>query len=299
MAIGIDIGSNSLRVVKIDCKEMKKIAEFERVVRTAQDIEITSLISQAALERIVEALQEAKEIIGFDEPYKAVATAAFRKAKNAREAIAFIYKKTGIEVEVIDPEQESLYSVAGVIFGLRSKGLPDKKFLMVDIGGGSTELVLKHRNDIIFRSFNFGILTVIQNFKTKEEIIFGIRRYMSDIKEFLQDAFELFGKPKIFVGTGGTPATVAALKLGLNYENYDASKVSGTTITLDDIENAYKKLILMPLQQRAKLVGIGREDAIIAGLVILEEIMKKAAFKEMVVSDEGVREGVALELCKQ
>ena len=299
MAIGIDIGSNSLRVVKIDCKTLQKVGVFERVVRTAQDLPKTGPISQDALERIVAALLEAKEQIVFDQPCKAVATAAFRQASNAKEAVEYIKSHTGIDVEIIDAERESLYSVEGVGYGLRSRGIGDEKFLLVDIGGGSTEIILKHRRDILMRSFNLGILTIIQTFKTKEAILFGIRRYMGDIKEFLHDLFELFGKPKIFVGTGGTPATVAALKMGLTYETYDPDKVSGATITQDDITQAYKKLIIMPPKERAKLVGTGREDAIIAGLVILEELMKKAGYRQMIVSDEGVREGVALELCKR
>ena len=202
-------------------------------------------------------------------------------------------------IEIIDEETESLLSVAGVEYGLASKGIATERFLMADIGGASTELVLKHRGDILYRSFELGILTAIQRFRSKEEIIFGIRRKMADIEEFLHDAYELFGKPKIFAGTGGTPATVAALKLGLSYETYDAAKVSGATIEITDIQSAYKRLKLLDPKKRAKLVGTGREDAIMAGLVILEELMRRAGYKKMVVCDEGVREGAALSLCEK
>ena len=82
------------------------------------------------------------------------------------------------------------------------------------------------------------------------------------------------------------------------YETYDAWRVSGTTIDMQDIQKAYKQLILLDPKERSKLVGIGREDAIIAGLVILEEILRISGYKEMIVSDEGVREGVALDLCE-
>ena len=297
MAIGIDIGSNSLRVVQIDCTHLTKIAEFEKVVRTAEKIEENGTISKEAVQRIVAALLEAKERIDFNDSYKAVATAAFRKAKNAKEVVQEIFEKTSVQIDIIDEELESLYSARGVEFGLLQAGIEAQKFLVADIGGGSTEMILRQRSGIVFKSFPLGILTTIQKYTTKEAIIFGIKKEITNIKEYLSDIFEIFGKPKIFVGTGGTPATVAALKLGMDASSYDPKRVSGATITLQDIEKAYQRLIILEPKKRAALVGTGREDAIIAGLVILEEILRVANYKEMVVVDEGVREGVALEIC--
>ena len=298
MATGIDIGSNSLRVAKIDCKSLELIGEYEKVVRTAEEIEASGTIGQEALRRIVAALQEAEQKVGFDDPLKAVATAAFRMAKNAKEAIEYIKEHSGIAVEIIDEAQESYYSAKGVEYGLKRHGIDSQKFLLFDIGGGSTEVIVKHRNELIFQSFPIGILTTIQKYRTKEQIVFGIRKELGQVREFLNDIYETFGKPKILVGTGGTPSTVAALKLGMVYETYDARRVSGTRISQEDVQKAYRQLILLDPSERARLVGVGREDAIIAGLVILEEILRISGYKEMIVSDEGVREGVALDLCE-
>ena len=298
MATGIDIGSNSLRVAKIDCKSLELIGEYEKVVRTAEEIEVSGTIGQEVLQRIVAALQEAEQKVGFDDPLKAVATAAFRMAKNAREAVEYIKERSGIAVEIIDEAQESYYSAKGVEYGLKRHGIDSQKFLLFDIGGGSTEVIVKHRNELIFQSFPIGILTTIQKYRTKEQIVFGIRKELGQVREFLNDIYETFGKPKILVGTGGTPSTVAALKLGMVYETYDARRVSGTRISQEDVQKAYKQLILLDPSERARLVGVGREDAIIAGLVILEEILRISGYKEMIVSDEGVREGVALDLCE-
>ena len=298
MATGIDIGSNSLRVARIECQSLELVGQYEKVVRTAEEIEKTKRIGQEALDRIVAALEEAKERIGFDEPAKAVATAAFRMAQNSKEAVEYIKEHSGVEVEIIDEAKESYYSAKGVEYGLHRHGIDSQKFLLVDIGGGSTEVIVKHRNELIFQSFPIGILTTIQKYHTKEQIVFGIRKELGQVKEFLNDIYETFGKPKILVGTGGTPSTVAALKLGMVYETYDAWRVSGTIIDIQDIQKAYKRLVLLDPKERSKLVGIGREDAIIAGLVILEEILRISGYKEMIVSDEGVREGVALDLCE-
>jgi exopolyphosphatase/guanosine-5'-triphosphate,3'-diphosphate pyrophosphatase len=296
--VGVDLGSNSLRAVRIDCESLEIIDAKEWIVRTAEELEATGKIGEAALERILEALCELKKRWS-DEEFHVVATAAFRRAKNAKEVVAKIEERCGFEVEIIDPELESYYSAKGAEFGLRRLGQRADKFLLVDIGGGSTEIILKHRGELVAQSFPVGILTTIQKYRTKEEILFGIKKRMQSIRSFCQDIFELFGKPKLFLGTGGTPATVAALKVGLDYETYDPKKVDGVFIDLEDVKSAYKRLIVLPKEQRAKLVGTGREDAIIAGLVILEELMKKCEYSKMMVMDESVREGVALEFCEK
>ncbi len=296
--VGIDLGSNSLRAVRIDCESMEVLDTKEWIVRTAEELEATSNIGEAALQRIVEALSWLKEEWKGEE-FHIVATAAFRKAKNAKEVVEFIKEQCGLEIEIILPELESYFSAKGAEFGLKRIGQRPEKFLLVDIGGGSTEIILKHRKELVAQSFPVGILTTIQKYHTKEEILFGIKKRMQSIREFCQDIFEVFGKPKLFLGTGGTPATVAALKVGLDYESYDPKKVDGVTIELNDVQEAYKRLIVLPKEQRARLVGTGREDAIIAGLIILEELFKKCAYGSMVVMDESVREGVALEFCEK
>lgn len=296
--VGVDLGSNSLRAVRIDCSTLEIIETKEWIVRTAEELEATGNIGQAAQKRIIEALCWLKEHWQ-GEAFHIVATAAFRKAKNAKEVVATIKQKCGFDVAIIPPELESYYSAKGAEFGLRRLGRHSQKFLLVDIGGGSTEIILKHRSELVAQSFPVGILTTIQKYRTKEEILFGIKKRMRSIREFCFDIFEVFGKPKLFLGTGGTPATVAALKVGLDYESYDPKKVDGVAISIDDVQEAYKRLVVLPKEQRAKLVGTGREDAIIAGLVILEELFKACGYSSMVVMDESVREGVALEFCEK
>lgn len=293
--IAVDIGSNSLRAVKIDCDTLEPVFEREWIVRTAEELESRGVISDRAKERIKEALCQLREL----DEVKAVATEAFRRAKNAKEVIEEIKEACGVEIEVITPQLESYYSLRGVEYGLKRSGYDISKFVVADIGGGSTEIILKHKEEFVSKSFPIGILTTIERYKTKEEMVFGIKRELKEVKEYCLDLFELFGKPKVFVGTGGTPTTVAALKLGLTYESFDKKLVDGIEIGYEDIKRAYKKLFGLPKEERAKLVGTGREDAVMAGLVILEELMHVCGYGKMVVIDEGVREGLALEFCSK
>lgn len=298
--IAIDIGSNSLRVLQIDCTDFKKLFDFEKIVRTADKIEETKIISKEAIQRIIEAIKEAKSKIDFSKDrVKAVATAAFRKALNKDEVVKEIEEKTGIKIEVIEPEIESFYSAVAVEHRLNRLGLDSRKFLLADIGGGSTELILKKDDEIVAKSYDFGIVTIAQKYKSKENILFGIKKHLESVKIFLNDSYELMGKPKRFVATGGTPTTIAAIKLGMDYESYDSEKINGMVLFPTDLDNALNKLLSMSEKERAKVVGVGREDLIIAGVLILKELMKAARYDEILVSDDGVREGVAIEECKK
>jgi len=298
--IAIDIGSNSLRAVQIDCYSFKKIFEYEKIVQTAQDLISTKKISKIAVDKIVEAINEIKNSVDFTkDEVKAVATAAFRKALNKDEVIEEIRLKTGVDVEIIDPDLEGYYSAIAAQHTLASFGLEDEKFLLCDIGGGSTEFVFKHRDEIVTKSFNLGIVTAWERYKNIDQLKIGIKKYMNEIKIFLKDLYEIFSKPKRFVATGGTPTTIAAIKKGLNYKTYDSKIVNGTVIFPIDIDNALRKLLALSKKERAKLVGEGREDYIIAGVLILKEIMRVADFDEIFVCDDGVREGVAIAECKK
>ena len=298
--IAIDIGSNSLRVVQIDCYDLKKIFEYEKIVQTADNIEKSKIISKDAVRRIINALLEVKELIDFSkDEVKAVATAAFRKALNKDEVIKEIEEKTGIVVEIIDPELEGYYSSLAAEHTLAKLGLDTEKFLLCDIGGASTEFVIKNKDEIVTKSFDFGIVTVGQRYKNSKDIIFGIKKYLENVKIFLNDVYEIMSKPKRFVVTGGTPTTVAAIKKGFDYKSYNSDKIDGTILFPIDIDNALNKLQSIDKKKRAKIVGKGREDFIIAGVIILKEIMRVADFDEVLVSDAGVREGVALAGCRK
>ena len=104
-------------------------------------------------------------------------------------------------------------------------------------------------------------------------------------------------KPQTFVATAGTPTTVASFLQGFDYENYDYKKINGTILTTVQIEDALKQLIEMSEEERIRWVGTGRADLIVAGILMFVEIVKIFGFDEVLVIDDGLREGVALSLC--
>jgi len=297
--VAIDLGSNTIRVVKWDCEKNEKIAEFEKIIKTADKLVITKKIDEDAIKRIIDAINEAKEKIDFNDKIVAVATEALRKAKNKDEVIKIIKEKTGIEFKIISPEEEATFSAIGVENCLSKCGYDAREFFLVDIGGGSTELILKHKETILSQSYPIGIVTFTQKYKTPEAIKYAVKKEVAKFKDFIDFAFNAYKKPKIFSASSGTPTSIAALKKGMNYKTYDPKKVNGTIITPEDLDYWLEKLLKMEMKKREELVGIGRGDLIVSGIMILKEIFKIAKYKECIVCDDGLREGVAISACKE
>ena len=298
--IGIDLGSNTLRVVKIDCKSGKKLSEFEKIVKTADKLIKEKVISQEAIQRVIDALNEAKTQIDFNDEINAVATEALRKAKNQKEVIEKIKEATGVEFRVISSEEEATLTTLAVENCLKSNCEIDaKSFFLVDIGGGSTELIVKHKNNIVSESFKMGIVTFSQKYKTPEAIKYAVKKEAKKFKEFLDFAFSAYKKPKLFVASSGTPTSIAALKKGLTYKTYNPLIVNCTKVNVNDLDLWLDKLMKMELKKREELVGVGRGDLIFTGIYIFKEIFKIAKYEECIVCDDGVREGAAIKGCKK
>ncbi len=296
--IAIDLGSNTIRAVKFDCESKRKIDEYEKIIKTADKLVETGKISDEAVERIIEAIKEIKEKFE-GKIIKAVATEALRRAKNQKEVIEKIKQETGVEIEVISPFEEAKYTALAVEECLSGCGYDAREFFLVDIGGGSTELILKHKDVILAKSFKIGIVTLTQKHKTPEAIKFAIKKEAKKFKSFINLAFNTYKKPKLFVASSGTPTTIAALKKGMTYKTYDPSRVNCTIITPGDLDYWMDKLLRMEMKKREELVGVGRGDLILSGILIFKEIFKLTKYRECVVCDDGVREGVATEACKK
>jgi exopolyphosphatase/guanosine-5'-triphosphate,3'-diphosphate pyrophosphatase len=297
--IAIDLGSNSIRFLKLDCKTKKPISTFHKMVKTADGLATTGRISYPALDRIIVAINEAKEQIDFsDAEIKAVTTEAIRQAVNSQEILDGIRNNTGIEFEIIDGEDEARYALIATKRRLEILGKSPKSFLLADIGGGSTELIFSYGENIISNSFPIGIVTLTQSFKSLGEIADAIPALMNGMRLFCDEVYAKYGKPELFVAMAGTSTTIASLKLNMSYSTYDADRIQGTVLSKNDLLEQLKRLLSMSQKERIKMVGVGREDLITSGILIYEEIYNMAKFDFSTVIDDGVREGVAFEACE-
>lgn len=271
--IALDLGSNSLRIVVYDCKTKEKILGYEKVVKTADGLAQYGIISSQALERIITALKEFQSKIDFSSsPILAVTTQAMRQASNNKEILEAIYLATNIRFKIISGEEEAKLTLKAVQNRLNILNYPSKDFVLIDIGGASTELIFVYEDEVISQSFPLGIVTIAQTYQNLEAIEKALPKEMSAMQEFCQKAYTQKGKVKTFVATAGTPTTVASMKLGLNYANYDAEKINGTSLSIEELSFYLNKLLAMPFEEREQTVGTGRSDLITAGILIYQEI---------------------------
>jgi len=296
--IAIDLGSNTLRVLEYDCTTGSQVAEYEKVVKTADGLVQYGVINDDAVKRVISAIQEAQAQIDFSSSLvRAVTTEAVRRAENSDEVLSQIKKETGVTFEIISGEEEARLTLLAVKHRLLTLEHASDSFVLIDIGGGSTELIFHYEKETVSKSFPLGIVTIAQTHETLENIEKVLHKEMAEMQIFCDHLYKNKGKVNTFVATAGTPTTVAAMKLGQNYETYDASKINGISLEIGELDFYLKKLLSMPFEEREIAVGTGRSDLIAAGILIYKQLFRLLGFESCVVIDDGLREGVAIEAC--
>lgn len=297
--ITVDLGSNSFRCIEYDCATKRFGRSFERIVKTADRMHETALISDGAVERVVAALKAADEILDLkSNVVKAVTTQAMRMARNSDEAIAKIKEQSGVEFEIITSDEEAYYTLIAVEARLDALKIESSHFILIDVGGGSTEIIFYKENKMESKSFPIGIVTTAQICDEDREIHRYLDEQFQDLITYVTDYYERKGKPASFVATAGTPTTMAAYLLGMSYQEYDVEKINGYRLSLAGTQQALEGLMALSEEKRAAVVGVGRESLILAGIVIVQKLYGVLGFDEAVVIDDGVREGVAIDYCK-
>ncbi len=294
----IDLGSNSFRVLIYDCLNNEIINEYNEVVGMADGLNQTGLISLEAQQRVINAINRSAQKLNYD-PSKAVCvtTAAMRLAKNSDEVLEFFKKECGVHFNIIDGEEEARLTLLAVRYALKREKIPTSKFILLDIGGGSTEIIINIDDDFFSHSFNFGIVTLTQKYLSYDDLIKELENHKKDIKLFL-DEFNLNLDEFTFVATAGTPTTIAAIKLGQDFFHYDRTIVNGTKVNLEDLQNSLEIFKNSSQETIIKLVGKGRIEFIEVGIYIYRTIFEVLEKKESIVLDDGLREGVAINYCQ-
>ncbi|WP_107697709.1 disulfide bond formation protein DsbA [Campylobacter concisus] len=286
MVIAIDLGSNTFRVALVK-KEQNGFSNeqiYEKIVGAARGLNESGKIADESKNRLFEAIAEAKNKFNFDK-FKcvAVATEAFRVASNSEEIFSEIREKFGINFHLISGKAEAKLTLLGVQNAFKKLGISEN-FSIIDIGGASSEI----GEDGNFMSFKFGIITFFEKFKTLDLMQENAKIYTKDAREFLNSL-----RNRFIVLTSGVPTTIAALRLGLSYENYDPKKVNGFKLKNDDLAWFVNELLKMDDKSADVAVGRNRKYPLIAGTLLLEELLSGQEAKFLVI-DDGLREGVGV-----
>lgn len=291
--IAIDLGSNTIRFIEYDGLNWGK--SFEKIVKTAEDLHSTNVIGEKALRRIIDAITEAKTKLDFsNHDVIAYTTAAMRLASNSAIILKTIAEHTGIFFTIIDSQKEANLTLNAVRYRLEALNIEPQSFVLADIGGGSTELIRCTDNEIHSVSLNMGIVTLSESAGSTTELLDRISTFKTRIRESIDisDPFQL-------VLTAGTPTTIAAYLLGMDYESYDPHKINGYPLRLEDCYRVYDDLLTMDDTTRIRYVGVGREKLIIAGILMVTSIYEVFGCDEAIIIDDSLREGIALEYYNQ
>lgn len=287
--VAIDLGSNTIRFIEFDGERWGK--SFEKIVRTAEGLYETGVIGEKAINRIIDAINEAGKQINLSEQgIVGYTTAAMRLAKNSAAVLQRIKEETGVSFVIIDAQKEAGLTLSAVRFRLSKLGITPSSFLLADIGGGSTELIRYENGKVQSESINMGIVTLSESSIGSGLLEEKIAQFKRKVRESISSNI-----PEKLVLTAGTPTTIAAYLNGMDYQNYDPDKINGTLLDVKDCFRVYDELLAMDEATRTRYVGVGRENLIIAGILMVTAIYEASEHAEALIIDDGLREGIALE----
>lgn len=292
----IDFGTNTARLlIAVDSPTGIIPVRVEReVVRLGGGFTDQFGLSVEAIERGLSCLRRFSEIIsGYGVgQVRASATSAVRDAVNGKAFVDKVLQETGIKLAVIDGDLEARLTLRGVISGLDSVS---DAFVVLDVGGGSTEFTVScHGTPVFIKSMPIGVVRLTEGFCSDIEMVERVRSVIDQLEKNLSSAGIVLPGNSELIGTAGTATTIAAIKLEM--VDYDYRKVNNFIVSSGDVSEILQRLSRLTPQERLSVKGVekGREDLIIAGMVIITSIMERFGFNRLKVSDFGLLEGLAL-----
>jgi exopolyphosphatase/guanosine-5'-triphosphate,3'-diphosphate pyrophosphatase len=298
----IDCGTNSIRllIADIDGNNFREVVRDMEIVRLGQGVDETGQFHPDAIARTLAAVDKfAAEIAKRGvEKIRFCATSATRDATNRHLFVDGVRERLGIELEVISGDEEAALSFAGAIKDINPSNGP---FLVVDIGGGSTEFVFGTSTVEAARSVNIGCVRMTErHFASDPATVQQIEAARTDIQAAIAQAAAVvpITKAKTLVAVAGTATTVAAAALDL--PEYDRYAIHLSRISVQQTHDAASMFATSTREQRLALgyMHPGRVDVIAAGSLVLSEIMKATGASEFVASESDILDGMAFSLAR-
>jgi len=297
----IDCGTNSIRLLIADITNgtLTDVVRTMVIVRLGEGVDKTGEFSQAALERTFAAIETFAELISKHQPEQVrfVATSASRDVSNRDEFVDGVASRLGIEPDIISGDEEAALSFLGATADLLNlDNPPTAPYLVIDIGGGSTEFVLGTTAPTAAISTNVGCVRMTERHLISDPATpQQIAAATSDIDAAIDLAYAAvpIAQANSLIGLAGSVTTVAAIALGLS--EYDSTAIHGSRISSQDVHRVTQDLLAMTRAERAKLGPMheGRIDVIGSGALVLDRIMIRTGLKQVVVSERDILDGIA------
>jgi|TARA_B100000959_G_scaffold285990_1_gene362767 exopolyphosphatase/guanosine-5'-triphosphate,3'-diphosphate pyrophosphatase len=272
---------------------------MHRVTGLGRGLEQLGELSESGIARTLKALSEFNAVIETHgvQKVRAVATSAARDAKNRNEFLGPASTLLGHPLELLSGEQEARYGFLGATADLDPREGP---YLVLDIGGGSTELSFGRSSPEMYRSVNMGSVRYLEQYLLSdpprpEELSGAIqiaRLHLDDIDR----EHPSMGTAAALIGVAGTITTVAAVEIGL--EPYDPQVIDGFVLRRESAEDVFRTLATEGLEDRMHNPGLeaARADVIVAGCCILVAVMRHWNFEKCMVRERDLLDGIAAEL---
>ncbi|MFD8591783.1 exopolyphosphatase [Streptomyces sp. NPDC059637] len=305
----VDCGTNSIRLLVADADPATgAFAELDRrmtIVRLGQGVDRTGRLAPEALERTFAACREYAEVIREHgvpvERVRFVATSASRDAENRDDFVRGVVEILGVEPEVITGDREAEFSFTGATRELSGRDDLERPYLVVDIGGGSTEFVVGDEHVEAARSVDVGCVRMTERHLVVDgavtdpptaEQVAAIRRDVEAAIDLASSTVPI-GRARTLVGLAGSVTTVAAIALGLT--EYDSSRIHHARVSLEQVRAVTERLLAAGHDERAAIpvVHPGRVDVIGAGALVLLAVMERTGAAEVVVSEHDILDGIA------
>jgi exopolyphosphatase/guanosine-5'-triphosphate,3'-diphosphate pyrophosphatase len=292
----IDIGTNSARLFVADV-EAGRIVPVERrsqVTRLGRGVDLSGLLSTEAIEDACAAIGEYVEAIGglSVDRVEAIATSAVRDAGNGSAFIAELRERFALSARVLDGEEEARLTYLGA----GSEHTPTVPTLVIDIGGGSTELIVGNGEEIAFHaSLQAGVVRHTERHITSDPpTAVELESLAADVRGLIEGAIGAGVSAEAGIAVAGTPTSLAAIELEL--VPYDPTRVHDHVLTLPAIQRMLSQLASTPLVKRVEIPGLhtDRAPTIVAGVVILVETMRAFGLEQITVSEHDILYGTAL-----
>ncbi|MFF0288311.1 exopolyphosphatase [Streptomyces sp. NPDC005262] len=302
----IDCGTNSIRLLVADADpatgELTELDRRMEIVRLGQGVDRTGRLAPDALERTFAACRRYAAVIKEHgaEKLRFVATSASRDAENRDEFVRGVLDILGVEPEVISGDQEAEFSFEGATKELAGRDHLAKPYLVVDIGGGSTEFVVGDDRVLAARSVDIGCVRMTERHLVRDGVVTDpptpaqIAAIRGDIDAALDLAEESvpLTEAATLVGLAGTVTTVAAIALGL--QEYDSEAIHHSRISFEQVQEITGRLVTSTHAERAAIPAMhpGRVDVITSGALVLLAVMKRTGAREVVVSEHDILDGI-------
>jgi exopolyphosphatase/guanosine-5'-triphosphate,3'-diphosphate pyrophosphatase len=297
MRAAIDIGTNSVRLLVRDGD--RDVERISTITRLGAGVDRSRRLAPDAVERTLATLRDYAAILADHDrpPLRVVATSAARDAANRDELFVAVAEILGVDVELLPGVEEARLSFAGAVAGLDPATGP---FLVVDIGGGSTELAVGHDTAVATCSLDVGAVrlteTELQHDPPQPEELTNALGVVHDLlDDALRDEVPTAEDAPVLVGVGGTITTVTAVEIGL--VEYDRDQVHHFRLTRAAAEDVFRTLATEPLAARVHNPGLPpeRADIIVGGCCVLIGIMRRLHAAEIVVCDADLLDALVTE----